>query len=368
MSPKGSGIIGGNVAKPILVLGDDLTLAPRIAAALAADPAIECVLTSRDPDRMREVLAGTGVVLRAADALATLLGDAFAVINTSGPFIAGEYPVAAECARRGVHYLDLGCAREYVTGIGVLGRKAQASGALVVAGAGMSPAVSGALADYLATEFDQVREVNVALAIPDRDFQGQGVLGALRPWVGSAMQLKRAGRWRESYGWSEPAAVEFPKPFARRRAYLCDAVELALFPQRYRAQTVTFRAALEGVLVSWAMALLARARRRRWVQSASRANGAPLNDTALQRLLQSASAIRVQLHGQHAEQPRSLSVCLAARSPGRIPISASPAIALARRWAREGVAEGGTLPCIGLVDLEALKAELLDEDMVLVRS
>lgn len=356
------------MAKPILVLGDDLALAPRIAAALAADPAIECVLTSPDPERLRETLLGTGVALRASDDLATLLGDAFAVINTSGPFVAGEYPVAAECARRGVHYLDLGCGREYVTGIGILGRRAQASGALLVAGAGASPAVSGALADYLATEFDQVREVNVTLAIPDRDLAGRSVLGALQPWVGSAMQLKRAGRWREIYGWSEPTAVEFPKPFARRRAYLCDGVELALFPQRYRAQTVTFRAALDGVLLSRAMALLARVRRRRWAQSAQRANGAPLNDAALQRLLQSASAILVQLQGQRAQQLKSLSVCLAARGRGRIPISASPAIALARRWAREGVAEGGTLPCVGLVDLEALKTELLDEDMVLVRS
>lgn len=356
------------MAKPILVLGDDLGLAARIAAALAADPAIECVLTSRDPGRLHELVAGTGVVLRARDALAMLLRDAFALINTSGPFIAGHYPVAEECARRGVHYLDLGCGREYVTGIGVLARKAQASGALVVAGAGASPAVSGALADCLAAEFDQVREIDVALAIPDRDLEGQGVLGALRPWVGSPMQLKRAGRWREIYGWSEPAAVEFPEPLARRRAYLCDAVELALFPQRYRAQTVTFRAALDGVLVSRAMALLARARRGRWAQSAQRANGAPPDGAAWQRLLQSASAIRVGLQGQRAQQPKALSVCLAARARGRIPISASPVIALARRWAREGVAQGGALPCIGLVDLEALKAELLGEDMVLLRS
>ncbi len=362
MSAGRSGIIDSDVAKPILVLGDDVTLVPCIAAVLAADSAIECVIATSDPERMGELATGAGVAVRARDALPSLLSDAFAVVNLAGPFIAGEYPVARECARRGVHYVDIACGREYVAGINVLNRRAQANGSLVVAGAGVSPAISAALIDSLAPDFDQIQEIDVTVALPER-----GAASALRPWVGCTMQLKRGGRWREAYGWSEPTAVMFPAPLARRRAYLCDAADLAILPQRYHAQTVNFRASLGRGLVPRALALLARMRHGRRAPAAPLANGAP-SDEGLQRLLQSASAIHIRVRGRRAQQLRALSVCLLARSDGRVPISASPVVALVRRWAHAGVDSVGAQPCVGLLDLEALKAELLDEDVVLVRS
>ena len=181
--------------------------------------------------------------------------------------------------------------------------------------------------------------------------------------------MKERGRWREFYYWSQPQRVEFPAPLGRRRAYLCDRLDLDLFPKRYGAQTVTFRMALPWRSFSLALAGVGWLGRRGVITEPP---GSLLTLVRLgARLLPThrfAGGLRVELHGEHRGEELMHTVFLVARDRHCAAISAAPVLALVKKWLAHGVATPGVTPCVGLLDWDELKAELLAYDIVLVRS
>jgi hypothetical protein len=363
-------MITANVRKRILVLGADTPAGARIASVLAADPAIECIVSTREREQMPAPLEQSGagaLTLPTNDrgALRQALTDVFAVVNAGGAYEALGYAVARDCAEGGVHYADLASARPYVCGITSLNRKARRC--LVVAGAAVTPAVSGALVDYLVPEFDRVHEIHCALAIDDAS-PGRAPADTMWRWLGAPLRTKQRGRWHHGYVWSAPARTDFPAPVGCRRAYLWDAADLVFFPERYGAHTVTFRIALAQPLLAIAMAASARWRHWRTGKRGAQANGAEATEIGWQRWGQAISAVRVVVSGERGNVERTHTVCLLARGSGGLALATGPAVALVRRWAHEGVAIAGAIPCVGLLDFDAIKDELLTEDVVLVRS
>lgn len=355
----------------ILVLGDNAS-GRYIGAALAAYWDIDCVIGSREPERVREFAEriGAAVVVLDVNDVASLgraLDGVFAVVNTSGPFVAGRYPVAQRCAACGVHYVDIASAHPYVSGVSALNRRAKASGSLIVTGASVVPAVSAALVDYVAREFDRVSEIHTAVAPLDNGADWLATVRAMHAFSGRPMRVREAGRWRETFGWSEPARVDFPAPVGRRRAYLCDVADLVLFPQRYGARTVTFRAGFARPLVNYAMAIIGRVTRRH--TGGERVNAEePKEVDGLQSMLQRTTGIRVVVRGQSQGREVVHAVSLISRDRGAMAIACSPALALLKTWARVGVAEPGARACVDLLNLDAIKLELMGNDIVLVRS
>ncbi|MFQ5937587.1 MAG: saccharopine dehydrogenase family protein [Acidiferrobacterales bacterium] len=356
----------------ILVLGDH-AVGRHLGAALATDPAIECVIATREPDQVQAFAdhIGAGVVaMDIADSasLGRALDGVYAVINTVGPFVPGSYPVAQRCAACGVHYVDLASASRYVAGVSTLNRRARTTGSLVVAGATVVPAVSGALVDYLAREFDRVSEIHTAIAPPDNRARWFTRARAVHALAGRPMRLKQRGHWRDTYGWSEPERVDFPPPVGRRRVYLCDVVDLTLFPQRYGAQTVTFRAGLARPLLNYGMAILGRLSRKHHRRVSKEAQDAQTTNGGLNELLENTKGIRVLVRGKRDGQEITRTVSLIGRDDSAMAIACSPVIALVRAWVREGITDPGARPCIDLVNLEAIKTALLGNDIVLVRN
>jgi hypothetical protein len=49
-------------------------------------------------------------------------------------------------------------------------------------------------------------------------------------------------------------------------------------------------------------------------------------------------------------------------------ISSSPALALVRKWVERGVPDAGAVPCIGQLTWDEIRAEMVNHDIVLVRS
>mgnify|MGYP001617024795 FL=1 len=257
------------MGKRILVLGGYGTFGRRISQAISAIPSVECIIGGRRPPKASEFAGDntTAVTVNIHDpaSLRRALDGVFAVVNTVGPFQAHDYSVAETCAGMGIHYVDLADARAHVDGITRLNRRAQQKNCLIVSGASTVPAVSAALVDMLAPEFDRISDIHVCISPGNKNPRGVATVRAILSYTGHSFRIKENGRWRYAYGWSEPEKVGFPQPVGKRRVYLCDVPDLDIFPTRYGAQTVSFRAGLELNLFNYGLAIMGRARRWGWV-------------------------------------------------------------------------------------------------------
>lgn len=360
--------------KRILILGPFGPFGQRLARSLAQLPDAECLLGA-EPTNVAERLAhelGLQVIAvnaREPDSVRHALPGVFAVVNTCGPFLDPEYTVAEQCADLGVHYIDPGDTREYVYGMQRLARAAERGGAQLVTAASAAPTVSAALVDMLVPEFDRVREIHTCLTPGARDQRELATVRAIINYADNPARMKERGRWREFYNWSQPQTVSFPAPLGRRRAYLCDRLDLDLFPKRYGAQTVTFRSALPWRSFNLALAGVG------WLGRRGVITDPPGSLLTLVRLgarilptRRVAGGLRVELRGERRGEDLTHTTFLIARDRHNAAISAAPILALVKKWLARDVSTSGVTPCIGLLDWSELRAELVDYDIVLVRS
>ncbi len=360
------------MGKRILVLGGYGTIGRRISQAIAAIPSAECVVGGRNP-QTAESSAGAitkSVVVNVNDpvSLRRALEGVFAVVNTVGPFQGHDYIVAETCAGLGIHYVDLADGRAYVEGITRLQRRAQHKNCLIVSGAGSVPAVSAALVDMLVPEFDRLSEIHTCISPGNKNPLGVGTVRAILRYTGNPLRLKDQGRWHYAYGWSTPKVVTFPKPVGKRRVYLCDVPDLDIFPTRYGAQTVTFRAGWELNIFNYGLAILGRMRRWGWMTNLSHwAPGLAALGHFFHGFGNVAGGMRVLVRGRKDGQEIEHTVFLLARDANGQAIECSPAVALIRKWVEHGTSNTGALPCVGLLTWDEIKAELVAYDITLVR-
>lgn len=360
------------MGKRILVLGGYGTLGRRISQAIAAIPSAECVIGGRNPQKAGS-FAGENTKVVAVNvydpvSLRRALEGVFAVVNTVGPFQGHDYTVAETCAGMGIHYVDLAAARAYVEGITRLQRRAHQKNCLIVSGAGSVPALSAALVETLVPEFDRLTEIHTCISPGNKNPLGVGTVRAILSYTGNPLRLKDQGRWHYAYGWSKPKVVSFPKPVGKRRVYLCDVPDLDIFPTRYGAQTVTFRAGLELNLFNYGLVILGRMRRWGWITNLSRwAPGLTAIGHFFHGFGNVAGGMRVLVRGRKDGQEVEHTVFLLARDANGPAIECSPAVALIRKWVEHGASDAGALPCVGLLTWDEIKAELVDYDITLVR-
>lgn len=360
------------MGKRILVLGGYGISGRRISQAIAAIPSVECVVGGRHPQKAGSFAGANSKVVAVnvydSVSLRRALEGVFAVVNTVGPFQGHDYNVAETCAGMGIHYVDLADGRAYVEGITRLQRRAQQKNCLIVSGASSMPAVSAALVEMLVPEFDRVTEIHTCISPGNKNLLGVATMRAILSYTGHLLRFKDQGRWHYAYGWSKPKVVSFPQPVGKRRVYLCDVPDLDIFPTRYGAQTVTFRAGLELNMFNYGLAILGRMRRWGWIKNLSRwAPGLAAIGHFSHGLGNVAGGMRVLVRGRKDGQEVEHTVFLLARDANGPAIGCSPAVALIRKWVRHGPSDVGALPCVGLLTWDELKAELVDYDITLVR-
>ena len=361
------------MTKRILVLGGYGTFGRRISQAIAAIPDVTCVIGGRHPEKAGQPReANTSLVAVNVNDPASLrraLEGVFAVVNTVGPFQGREYTVAETCAGMGIHYVDLADARAYVDGITRLQRRAQQKECLIVTGASSVPAVSAALVDLLAPEFDRIEAIHTCISPGNKNPRGLATVRAILSYTGSPLRIKDQDRWRYTYGWSEPEVVTFPEPVGKRRVYLCDVPDLDIFPVRYGATSVSFRAGLELNVFNYGLALLGKWKRHGGIKDLPRWAPSLITLSNLFRHRGSvAGGMRVQVRGQKHGKELTQTVYLIARDANGPAIPCSPAVALIRKWVTQGVPLTGAVPCVGLLAWEEIKAELISYDITLVRA
>lgn len=350
--------------KRILVLGGTGIFGGRIARALAATEGLAVTVAGRDRARGVAGARALGadfveVDLARPASLAAALGDCALLVHAAGPFQGRDYHVATACIERGVHYLDLADAREFVTGIGALDDPARARGVFVGSGASSVPTVTHALVAELAPAFAEFEELDLALSPGNRNPRGAATIGAVLGTLGAPLRVRIDGAWRVRRGWGDRARFEFPPPLGRRDVYNCDVPDLDLFPAAFGARTVRFRAGLELALFNRVLSALAGLRR---LHLAPRLEGrAPL---ALRISLlffargSGNGALAVWARGRdHAGRVLERKIALVTADDGPATPSA-PGILLARRLLLGPGLPSGARPCMGLLSLAELRAHL----------
>lgn len=236
----------------VLVAGRNFSVAERLAADL---PNAEALVADRNGD--------LGPVLDTH--------RPFLLIDAAGPFQQSGYQVAEACIARGVHYLDLADARDFVCGIGRLDAAARAAGAVVLSGGSSVPALSGAVIAELARDMETVASVDMAISASNRATAGASVAMAILSYVGKPVRLWRGRRWRQETGWQRLKWQRYAVPGRmpiRRRVALADVPDHDLVPASLPGRPASiFRAGPEfsfQLLVLW---LLSWPVKWRWLDS-----------------------------------------------------------------------------------------------------
>jgi saccharopine dehydrogenase-like NADP-dependent oxidoreductase len=352
----------------VLVLGGYGHFGARIVRSLAITPGITVIAAGRNPAQAAARLPGVDLAnielcrldTAAADFAATLAGTrADLVIHTAGPFQGQGYDVAQACLRAGMHYIDLADGREFVAGFpGQLDALAQRMQCCAITGASTLPALSSAVVDALAPQFEQLHSIDMVIAPAQATPLGIATVRAVLSYCGRPFDCWIDGCWQTRIGWAKPQPVRFAR-IGPRLASPCDVPDHTLLVQRYPGvATVRFRAALELPLLSRCLAALA------WLRS----HGLPLPMEALAGVFARAGrwfdrfgtdlgGMRITLRGQRGGLQHTVHWDLTAPMLHGPEIPTFAAVLLARRFARGEGLPIGAHACMGMLSLAEFERE-----------
>lgn len=250
----------------VLVIGGTGVFGSRLCIALAREPGIDLIVGGRNLDAAKRFCRQHGGRAERFDrdgddpeARLRALRP-FAVIDAAGPFQsygADPYRLARAAVAVGAHYLDLSDDAGFTAGIGALDDAARAAGVSVLSGVSSVPALSSAVVEHLRQGIDDLHLIDIAILPGNRAPRGLSVMRAILGQAGQGLRLWRGGRWTEGRGWGWPIRIALSAGEAPRPASLIGAPDLALFPGRFHARSVVFRAGLELGFLHYGLWLLA---------------------------------------------------------------------------------------------------------------
>ncbi len=367
----------GSTVPRVLLVGGYGAFGARIAERLARLADVEVVIAGRSLQRAQGAMAAlqaagarahvAAVALDALQAteqdLRTLRPDV--LIHAAGPYQGQGYRLARCCIAAGVHYIDLADARVFVRGIGALDEAARRAGVLVVSGASTVPAVAAAAIDALVPQLAVLEEVSIVIS-PGNGFDpGLATTRSILSTLGRRLAAGAGSRSVPMHGWQGLRRVVIPG-LGARWACACEAPDLDLLPLRYAGLArVEVLAALEvGAfhLGLWGLSWLVRAGAVRTPERLA----APLLTLkrALRFLGSDAGGMTVTLVGKDCRGHRRRLVWRLIARRGHGPyIPGVPSLVLARRLIAGTLTARGATPCLGLLSLEEVLAEVADLDM-----
>jgi hypothetical protein len=281
------------------------------------------------------------------------------VIHCAGPFQDQDYRVAEAAIAARAHYLDLADGRAFVAQFASrLDAHAKAAGVLALSGASTLPALSVAVIDSLAREFDHLREVSIAIAPGQRAPRGAATLAGVFSYVGRPFTWLSGGTWCQVWGWQELRRLRFAG-LGTRWAAACDVPDLALLPLRYPTLEVAeFRAALELGIQHVALWLAAGIRRagiplplERWAR--------PLDGLAslLNIFAGDLGGMLVSIAGERGGRRKRMDWHLTTPAEHGPEIPAMAAALVTRRIASGELQNSGAFPCVGFLALSDFEPE-----------
>ncbi|MEM7432069.1 MAG: saccharopine dehydrogenase NADP-binding domain-containing protein [Pseudomonadota bacterium] len=361
----------------ILVLGATGHFGRRIATRLASVPNVELLVSSRSAERARELADSLSSVTPHVESIALNHQDAAfvsqltaarpnIVIHAAGPFQGQPHTVMEACINLGCHYIDLADDRRFVCNTAQFDKKALAENVLAVTGASTLPGVSSAVVDAFQGRFDAIDELSISIAPSQRALPGDGTVRAVLNYCGMPVDTVKDGRRHVVYGWQDLRRQHYPG-LGDRLSAVCDVPDFELMVRfRPELRTVRFHAALPSRLTHWLLAALAGLRRVRLVPNATVfAKPAIWMNRLLRRFGSDDGAMQVVFKGidTDTETTRQMTWDLLARSGDGPEIPCTPAIVIAKGLMQGELLERGATPCLGLVSLDDILAELADYDI-----
>ena len=357
----------------VLVIGGTGQFGARICRRLARHAGLHVIVTSRDAGRAANRVAsirtlGTQAELEAAsfdhtadDAaarLAQLAPDV--VIHTAGPFQGQDYGVARACIAAGSHYVDLADGRDYVAGIAELDAAARAAGVTVVTGGSTLPGISSAVINDVRGEFAEIHGIEMSIAPGHRSPRGIGTIRAVLSYCGKPFKVLRDGEWRTVHGWQDLRMQNYPD-LGRRISAACDVPDFEVLPRWLpELRTVRFHAALEApweTLALWLMAVLTRIGAVRDWSPLARAFAVISDRTAF--LGTDRGGMHIGVDGMDASgntMRRDWYLTAEANHGPEVPCT--PSIIVARKLLAGDITTCGAFPCLGLITVDELLADM----------
>jgi hypothetical protein len=301
-------------------------------------------------------------ITKPADLAAVMARRPDVVINTVGPFQGADYSVAEACIEAGIHYIDLSDSHAFVAGIAQPDGAARAKGVAVITGASTVPALSGAV---VAESGLAPTSVRIGISPGNRAPRGSSLVQAVIGQAGRRLPVLRAGRWTTVPGWGEMhrrrIRIDRDRTLGKRWLSACDAPDLVLLPQRYPTlRAVEFYAGLElsvlhvglwllswPVRLGWLKSLLPLHRMLHWIADRLHGFGSDRG------------GMLVDVDGISADdRPTSFRWRLVAEKGQGPFVPAAPAAALVARLARGETLPAGAYPCLGILSLDEILAQV----------
>ncbi len=359
----------------VLVIGGYGNFGGRIARRLARDPAFAVIVAGRDLERAEafsrsiRVPEGAAVSTRALDVTGAGWAKEFdalrpgLVIHAAGPFQAQRYAVAEAAIARGSHYVDLADSREFATGFcAELDRVARSRGVLAVTGASTVPGLSAAVVDALGAAFSRIDSIECGISPGNRATPGAATIAAILSYLGRPFPQWRERTWKRAFGWQQLERHRYPQPMGPRWLGACDVPDLELFPERYGAARVTFKAGVELAPLHfglWLLSWLARAGViRNWARYAP-----PMGRlfAVFRRFGSDSGGMHVRVGGRdNAGRPLTRTWTVIAEKGDGPEIPCTPAVLLARKFAKGDLSATGARACLDLFTLDEFMAEIGD--------
>jgi saccharopine dehydrogenase-like NADP-dependent oxidoreductase len=353
------------MTKSVLLIGGYGNFGSHIAERLAGQAGLTLIIAGRSEEKAREAAGKLGTKWARVDiahgldqSLKDIRPDI--LIHTSGPFQTQGYEVAEACIRNGVHYLDLADGREFVVNIDRLDEAARNAGVLVVSGASTVPGLTSAVLTKQSRHFHRLDSVDFGIATAQKTNRGLATTKAVLGYAGKPFTTLAGGQMRPVFGWQGLSCRKMPG-LGRRLLGHCDIPDLELFPRHFPSlKSIRFRAGLELPplhLGLWSLTWLVRAG-----MIGNLRNLAPVL-LRLSNLLDAFgtddSGFFMETEGLSTEGELKRAVFeLTARAGDGLMIPCTPAIVLCLGLVAGTVTERGAMPCMGLVALDDLLAEL----------
>ena len=284
------------------------------------------------------------------------------VVDAAGPFQlygADPYRLPRAALAAGAHYLDLADDAAFVAGIRSLDAEAKAAGRAALSGVSSVPAISSAVVERFRRGMSRIEHIESVILPGNRAPRGLSVVRAIAAQAGRPMKLWRGGEWQSVPGWSGLTAYTLSasgRTLPARDASFIGAPDLTLFPARYGARTVIFRAGLELGVLHLGLALLAWLPRLRLLPSLS-VLARPLKWMAdlCQAFGDDRGGMEVTVIGESATRRRERRQWTLIVEAGDGPfIPAVPAFCWLHHRARGVQPTPGARPCVGELSLEQL--------------
>lgn len=356
----------GKPTRRIVVIGGYGVFGGKLAVSLLRDNRFEVVIAGRNIEKAKAFCAMHGGhpsrIDRSAPDFATTLAalTPFVTVDAAGPFQSygkKTYAVAKAALLCGSHYLDLSDDSKFTSGISVLNETAIVAGKTALSGVSSVPALSSAAVEGLRENFLRLDLIESAILPGNQAPRGLSVIRAILAQTGQPLSIFRDGSPDTVIGWSGLARRRLgphdKTDLPPRWTSFIGAPDLALFPERYQARTVLFRAGLELPVMHlglWCLSWLTRLRLIRSLEPCAKI----LLKIAdwLKSFGSDRGGMEVRLAGLDREgAPLACRWTLIAQAGDGPYIPAVAAAVLCRRLSENSVASGAR-PCLGEFTLD----------------